>query len=85
MSAETTTANEVQQGNDEAIDTDRLADISRDELKQLGQVVSQDAMESAIDHDANPVAISLDGRMIWARPIDTRRFMLEMAPHLCFN
>ncbi len=57
----------------------------REELDRLEEEVRARVLHAAIDEEARPVALPFRGRVILARPLDTRRFIVAMAPYLCMN
>jgi len=63
----------------------RCRQASREELERLESGVSAQVLLSAADESRKPVLLRYMGRTILAQPLDTRRFIREMAVHICFN
>ncbi len=57
----------------------------REELDRLEERVRARVLHVSVDEEARPVALRFRGRVILARPIDTRRFIAAMAPYLSMN
>jgi len=57
----------------------------REELDRLEERVRARVLHASVDETARPVALRFRGQVILARPIDTRRFVIAMAPYLCMN
>ncbi len=64
---------------------ERCQSTCRSELEQLESGVSAQVLLAAVDEMAEPVKIQYRGRTIFARPLDTRRFVREMAAFVSFN
>ncbi len=58
---------------------------TREDLEHLEAGVSAQVLIAATDESVAPVSIRYMGRTIRAQPLDTRRFIQEMAAHICFN
>lgn len=63
----------------------RCRQASREELERLESGVSAQVLLSSADESRKPVPLRYMGRTILAQPLDTRRFIREMAVHICFN
>ena len=64
---------------------ERCKPASREDLEQLENGVSAQVLLASLDANAAPVSIRYKGRTILARPLDTRRFVQEMAAFISFN
>ncbi len=62
-----------------------LAAEIREELDRLEARVRARVLHASVDETARPVPLRFRGQVILARPIDTRRFVIAMAPYLCMN
>ena len=69
---------------DEAAE-ERLEESSRDGLERFERGLAAQAIAAALESDSEPVALRHRGQVIWAQPLNTRRFVQAMAPHICFN
>lgn len=79
---------QIHQSEDEPhLDTlpERCRVASREDLERLESGVSASVLLAAADESQAPVRIRYMGRTILAQPMDTRRFVREMAAHICFN
>lgn len=63
----------------------RFVPLTRDDLLQYEAAVAQMALDEAEIQDAEPVLVRFRGRTIAARPLDLRRFIRAMAPHVSMN
>jgi hypothetical protein len=63
----------------------RSEPATRDQLEAIERRAAVHAVVEAIESDTDLVPIHHRGRVIWARPINTARFVRAMAPHVCFN
>jgi hypothetical protein len=63
----------------------RLEPASREDLERIERRCATHALLESVDPEAELVALRHRGRVLWARPIDTRRFIRAMAPYVCFN
>ncbi|MBP7148277.1 MAG: hypothetical protein KBD01_12075 [Acidobacteria bacterium] len=63
----------------------RLQAITRDDLARMEAGCAARAINAAIDEDAGPTVLTYGGRTVFARPLNTRRFVQAMARYLCFN
>lgn len=75
---------------DEMIETnvpllERLEKVTREDLQRMEAQVASEVALQAMDESRPAVKLRHAGRTIVAQPIDTRRFVLAMAPHVCFN
>ncbi|MFN7964179.1 MAG: hypothetical protein U0V87_00615 [Acidobacteriota bacterium] len=75
---------------DEMIETklpllERLEKVTREDLQRMEATVTSQVAMQAIDDSRPAVKLHHAGRTIVLQPIDTRRFVLAMAPHVCFN
>lgn len=64
---------------------ERCRVASREDLERLESGVSASVLLAAADESRPPVKIRYMGRTILAQPMDTRRFVREMAAYICFN
>lgn len=64
---------------------ERCERATRDGLHELELSVTAQVMLQAVDESRPVVKLHHRGRVLLARPLDTRRLVLAMAPHLCFN
>ncbi|MDQ7006034.1 MAG: hypothetical protein Q9Q40_02260 [Acidobacteriota bacterium] len=63
----------------------RCRAATREDLERLEAGVSAQVLIASTDESVAPVSIRYMGRTIHAQPLDTRRFIQEMAAHICFN
>ena len=64
---------------------DRLIPATRDDLLRIEAGATAQAIHAAIDDGARPVEIRFAGRTIYARPLDTRRFVRAMSRFVSLN
>ena len=64
---------------------DRLIPATRDDLLRIEAGVTAQALHAAVDDGARPVEIRFAGRTIYARPLDTRRFVRAMSRFVSLN
>ena len=63
----------------------RARQATRADLARLEASVAVRVLPAAADVDGDGLALRYGGRTVLARPLNTRRFVLAMARHLCFN
>lgn len=63
----------------------RSEPATRDVLEAIERSAAVHAVVESVESDTELVPIHHRGRVIWARPINTARFVRAMAPHVCFN
>lgn len=64
---------------------ERFVPASRDDLLRIEASATAQAVHASIDDTAAPVAIPFAGRVIHARPLDTRRFVRAMSRYISLN
>lgn len=64
---------------------DRCQTAGTKDLEQLESGVAAQVLMASMDSEAEAVKIRFRGRTIMARPLDTRRFVQEMAAFVSFN
>lgn len=64
---------------------DRLIPATRDDLLRIEAGAAAQAIHAAVDDGAKPVEIRFAGRTIYARPLDTRRFVRAMSRFVSLN
>ena len=64
---------------------ERLVPATRDDLLRIEAGAAAQALHAAVDDGARPVEIRFAGRTIYARPLDTRRFVRAMSRFVSFN
>lgn len=62
-----------------------LETLTRADLLQQEAAVARLALDASVIEDAEPVLVRFRGRTIAAKPLDLRRFIRAMAPHVSMN
>jgi hypothetical protein len=63
----------------------RARQATRADLIQLEASVAVQVLSGAADPEGAGLPLRYGDRTVFARPLNTRRFVLAMARHLCFN
>ncbi len=64
---------------------ERFVPATREDLVQIEAGAAAQAVHASLDDAASPVAIRFAGRVIHARPLDTRRFVRAMSRYVSLN